>query len=910
MSESLKVIALISGGKDSLFSVLHCFKNGHKVVALANLHPPRGHAHDISTSHSDGTEHEREGEDLNSFMYQTVGHSVIPLYSECLGIPLYRKEITGSAIQTGRYYDASSVDGSVDETEDLIPLLQEALREHPKANAICSGAILSTYQRTRVESVAVRLGLVPLSYLWHYPALPPPPDRADSLTGLLEDMHHAGCDARIIKVASGGIKENLLWTNVADPRTQSRLLTGLRPFYQDNEFWLRAAVVGEGGEYESLAINGPPDIWRKRIELSPDDDSTFSGEGGVSYLRLGKAKTVENGTTGESSGLSSVRMPGVYDPQFDTVLELLQTSNIICSPDDDNSRAGHSGNSSAAQKETPSAAQNNDDLSAAHNTYPKGDLPMDHGSHLFSQDSIYSAYTLTSTHLSIFNMTAMNKSSPAGSTVAAEQMRQISLDLNSAFQSISESHHLDTELSTSNIVASTLLLKDISNFASVNSVYSALFRPGEPNPPARVTLACGLPDDVEVSLSIILDLGPRSARRGLHVQSRSYWAPANIGPYSQAICVPIQRGEDVDLNVHDAGLLETVHMAGQIPLVPHTMQLPVVVSARAFLRAAVISLQHLWRIGQEREVDIWPWGVAFLKQHPAISGRASTAAQVWEEAHRTGTRPRKGLPEEDDDHEESLDAWDMRYNRFANTSSMQTVTVGEHLHVLPNKSLFEDDINASPTIPPFIAAEVVSLPKDASIEWWSLGIAHLMRMHASALGAITDRKDFNWGSVFKLTVPSSADDASPKSYVHLVTVFVKKSSTSELVRSATTAEHDLCDFLLQTKGSRNSASTSANTPLAIVHGTAYLSTPGQTEWCRISRHSLFAKLTVIPCKSVYGQSDFSTTINDSTEAAQSGGGSDASGQKHTHATFGSKHAAGCQPLALAMTMRIDSIATS
>ncbi|KAH2141994.1 hypothetical protein KXV68_007084, partial [Aspergillus fumigatus] len=35
----LNVIALISGGKDSLYSILHCIRNGHKVVALANLYP-------------------------------------------------------------------------------------------------------------------------------------------------------------------------------------------------------------------------------------------------------------------------------------------------------------------------------------------------------------------------------------------------------------------------------------------------------------------------------------------------------------------------------------------------------------------------------------------------------------------------------------------------------------------------------------------------------------------------------------------------------------------------------------------------------------------------------------------------------------------------------------------------------
>ena len=36
----MKVIALISGGKDSTFNMMECQKNGHEIVALINLRPP------------------------------------------------------------------------------------------------------------------------------------------------------------------------------------------------------------------------------------------------------------------------------------------------------------------------------------------------------------------------------------------------------------------------------------------------------------------------------------------------------------------------------------------------------------------------------------------------------------------------------------------------------------------------------------------------------------------------------------------------------------------------------------------------------------------------------------------------------------------------------------------------------
>jgi diphthine-ammonia ligase len=75
----LKFIALISGGKDSLFSIVHCMRNGHECVALANLYPL-----DVQVD-KDGNQIENVV-DTDSYMYQTVGHSVIPLYEEALGM--------------------------------------------------------------------------------------------------------------------------------------------------------------------------------------------------------------------------------------------------------------------------------------------------------------------------------------------------------------------------------------------------------------------------------------------------------------------------------------------------------------------------------------------------------------------------------------------------------------------------------------------------------------------------------------------------------------------------------------------------------------------------------------------------------------------------------------------------------
>lgn len=270
----LKVVALISGGKDSFFSILHCQANGHEVVALANLHPPA----------QDG----QPTEDMDSYMYQTIGHSVIPLYEHALGLPLYRQAIAGAAISQDKSYgmrppNLETADNAADETESLVPLLRQVMAAHPEVNAVSTGAILSDYQRTRVESVALRLGLVPLSYLWQFPYLPP-----YSETSLLDDMTAVGQDARIIKVASGGLDDSFLWENVALGRTKFRLVRAMERFGVAGG----GAALGEGGEYETLAIDGPLPLWKGRIEIADGQRNIVNGDAGTAALRIDNAAVV------------------------------------------------------------------------------------------------------------------------------------------------------------------------------------------------------------------------------------------------------------------------------------------------------------------------------------------------------------------------------------------------------------------------------------------------------------------------------------------------------------------------------------------------------------------------------------------------------------------------------------------
>lgn len=313
--ESLNVIALISGGKDSFYSLIHCLRNGHRVVALGNLYPPP----------PQGEDSER---DLNSFMYQTVGHTIIPLYAQAVGLPLFRQEIRGSAVVRGLSYStatagSSNVDGEEDggegedETESLLPLLKRIMKEFPHANALCTGAILSTYQRTRIESVALRLGLVPLSYLWQYPVLPP-----HTQISLLEDMEHVGLEARIVKVASGGLDEGFLWEDVVSQKGRGRVERAMRRFGQEGD----GGVIGEGGEFETLVLDGPESLFKGRIVVEEGDRRVVKEGGGAAWLSTEEGRVeMKDASLGVEH---ECRIPDLLDRRFAAVLKGPESDTI------------------------------------------------------------------------------------------------------------------------------------------------------------------------------------------------------------------------------------------------------------------------------------------------------------------------------------------------------------------------------------------------------------------------------------------------------------------------------------------------------------------------------------------------------------------------------------------------------
>ncbi|XP_051881447.1 diphthine--ammonia ligase isoform X3 [Pristis pectinata] len=239
----MRVIALVSGGKDSCYNMMQCVAAGHEIVALANLRP---------ANHKD---------ELDSYMYQTVGHEAIDLYSEAIGLPLYRHTIKGSSVAIGRDY--SECEG--DEVEDLYHLLKQ-IKEKEAVEGVAVGAILSDYQRVRVENVCKRLNLQPLAYLWRR-----------NQEDLLREMILSNVQAVIIKVAAFGL----------DPEKHlGKTLDQIEPHLNQISQKYGVHVCGEGGEYETFTLDCP--LFRKRIVVDSSDVVIHSADAfaPVGYLRL------------------------------------------------------------------------------------------------------------------------------------------------------------------------------------------------------------------------------------------------------------------------------------------------------------------------------------------------------------------------------------------------------------------------------------------------------------------------------------------------------------------------------------------------------------------------------------------------------------------------------------------------
>lgn len=213
----MNYVALISGGKDSMYSIHKLNKQGYSLVGLLYME-------DVS-------------ETIDSFMFQSVGSEVIQAYSECLNVPLFKYKTKSHCINSELNY----IKRIGDEVEDLFCALEE-LKAKIDFQFVSSGAILSNYQKNRVEDVCGRLSLKALSPLWQM-------DQKQ----LLNDMIEAGINAVLVKVATSGLGKEWIGKGIHE----------IRGVVESIKY---CNVCGEGGEYETIVLDMPYFVKRVRLK--------------------------------------------------------------------------------------------------------------------------------------------------------------------------------------------------------------------------------------------------------------------------------------------------------------------------------------------------------------------------------------------------------------------------------------------------------------------------------------------------------------------------------------------------------------------------------------------------------------------------------------------------------------------
>lgn len=164
-----------------------------------------------------------------SYMFHTPNTHLAKMQAEAMGIPLVEGTTTGEKEK---------------ELDDLKRTIKEAKEKH-KIQGIVTGALYSNYQRERIEKIADSLGLKIFSPLWHI-------DQETELRQILEE----GYEIILSSIAADGLDKSWLGR-----RLQQKDVDKLVAINKKNGM----NIAFEGGEAESLVLNGPE--FSKRIEI-------------------------------------------------------------------------------------------------------------------------------------------------------------------------------------------------------------------------------------------------------------------------------------------------------------------------------------------------------------------------------------------------------------------------------------------------------------------------------------------------------------------------------------------------------------------------------------------------------------------------------------------------------------------
>jgi diphthine-ammonia ligase len=219
----MRVAALVTGGKDSVLALYRAQQIGHNVEVLATMIPKRD----------------------DSYMFHFPNIHLTVLLSRALEIPLVTAETSGIKEK---------------ELEDLKKLLASL-----DVEGVVSGAVLSSYQKERIDRLCQELGLKSVAPLWHEDPL-----------DIMKELIDLKFKVIIVGVYAFGLDQTWLGREI-NTETLEKLVE-LNEKYQ-------ISLVGEGGEYESLVLDAP--IFKKRIKIV-EAETNYENNSGVLVIKEAK----------------------------------------------------------------------------------------------------------------------------------------------------------------------------------------------------------------------------------------------------------------------------------------------------------------------------------------------------------------------------------------------------------------------------------------------------------------------------------------------------------------------------------------------------------------------------------------------------------------------------------------------
>ncbi len=205
----MKVAVLFSGGKDSTMAVYNALESGHEVGYLLAM----------------------KSANDESYMFHVPNIHLTDLLAEAMDIPIVSVETDGI---------------KEEELEDLKVGFEKL--KSLGIEAIYTGALYSTYQKSRIEKLADEVGLKAVSPYWHVDEL--------EYMNLIVSL---GFEVIISGVSAYGLDEKWLGRKIDE-----KLIDDLLKLNEK----VGINLAFEGGEAETLVLDGP--IFKKRVKILKD----------------------------------------------------------------------------------------------------------------------------------------------------------------------------------------------------------------------------------------------------------------------------------------------------------------------------------------------------------------------------------------------------------------------------------------------------------------------------------------------------------------------------------------------------------------------------------------------------------------------------------------------------------------